>query len=292
MTAIAYTCSFVPAEWIEAHGLSACRVVPSLGEGAACGMQTGMCPYVRAFVGRALHVDDTPMLFTTVCDQMRRAAELVRRQSGRPLFLMNVPATWQTPVAERMYASELRRLSRFLRELGGHEPREVCRRAAHDANKAAAPSSSIRLAIAGGPFADEAELRAQVEDAGAAIVLDATDTGERMRPAEMNAQRLREDSIGELVRTYLAIPSIHHRPNHRLLTWLKGEIQRRKVQGLVLRRYVWCDLWHAEARRISDEVGVPVLDLEVDSDSPAIHARTATRIGSFVEMLSASASMR
>ena len=38
------------------------------------------------------------------------------------VFLFNLPVTWQTPVAERIYGDELRRLGQFLIGLGGHAP--------------------------------------------------------------------------------------------------------------------------------------------------------------------------
>ena len=38
------------------------------------------------------------------------------------LFLFNLPVTWQTPVAERIFCDELRRLGQFLIGLGGHAP--------------------------------------------------------------------------------------------------------------------------------------------------------------------------
>jgi benzoyl-CoA reductase/2-hydroxyglutaryl-CoA dehydratase subunit BcrC/BadD/HgdB len=39
-------------------------------------------------------------------------------------FLMNLPATWQTPTARRLYLSELERLGRFLVSMGGTCPGE------------------------------------------------------------------------------------------------------------------------------------------------------------------------
>ncbi|MGD0259194.1 MAG: 2-hydroxyacyl-CoA dehydratase family protein [Verrucomicrobiota bacterium] len=38
------------------------------------------------------------------------------------LFLFNLPVTWQTPVAQRIFCDELRRLGQFLIGLGGHAP--------------------------------------------------------------------------------------------------------------------------------------------------------------------------
>jgi hypothetical protein len=59
---------------------------------------------------------------TTVCDQMRRVFGLLTRKVNAPAFLLNVPSTWQTVAAQRLYVDELKRLGRFLVRLGGHEP--------------------------------------------------------------------------------------------------------------------------------------------------------------------------
>jgi benzoyl-CoA reductase/2-hydroxyglutaryl-CoA dehydratase subunit BcrC/BadD/HgdB len=84
----------------------------------------GLCPFARALAndlarrGRAVAA-----VFTTVCDQMRRAAEVfAARCPNRPTFVLNVPATWQSPAAMDMYVDELRRLGGFLVGLGGHAP--------------------------------------------------------------------------------------------------------------------------------------------------------------------------
>ena len=53
---------------------------------------------------------------------MRRTAERMSRQSTLPIFLLNVPATWQTAAAQRMYLDEILRLGRFLVSLGGVAP--------------------------------------------------------------------------------------------------------------------------------------------------------------------------
>jgi len=62
------------------------------------------------------------VVLTTTCDQMRRAAEWLALGGGPPVFLMNVPATWQTPASARLYRDELQRLGRFLVRLGGAAP--------------------------------------------------------------------------------------------------------------------------------------------------------------------------
>ena len=55
MKKIIYTCPYVPAEWIAAHGLQPNRVIPSAAEpiGSIFRIE-GVCPFVRAFVNEAI----------------------------------------------------------------------------------------------------------------------------------------------------------------------------------------------------------------------------------------------
>ncbi|MHC4897204.1 MAG: 2-hydroxyacyl-CoA dehydratase, partial [Planctomycetota bacterium] len=124
MSTVVYSCPFVPPEWIAAHDLTPRRILPRAAEAAtlAGGATQGLCSWVQAVVTRLL---DEPaadgVVLTTTCDQMRRAAELL---DGLPLFLMNVPSTWQTAAAQKLYLNELERLGRFLCRLGGTPPGE------------------------------------------------------------------------------------------------------------------------------------------------------------------------
>ncbi len=125
MTTVAYTCPFVPAEWITAHELKASRIVPPRWRhGELMEATEGLCPFARAFLNDlARRPAESPVVFTTVCDQMRRAAEVfAARCPDRPCFVMNVPTTWQTPAAMGLYIDELRRLGEFLVHLGGQTP--------------------------------------------------------------------------------------------------------------------------------------------------------------------------
>ena len=109
MKTVVYSCPFVPAEWIVAHGLRPRRILAR--PDGAVRASAGVCPYVAAFVRTVCsETDADATIVTTVCDQMRRASERIARESSLPLFLMNVPATWQTAAAHRLYLSELRRL--------------------------------------------------------------------------------------------------------------------------------------------------------------------------------------
>ena len=124
MKTIAYSSPFVPAEWIAAHGVRPMRLRPDLAAAARlAGPLTGVCPYARAFVGQALASPGVDaVVLATTCDQMRRAAEWPGPAAGPPVFLMNVPATWQTPASVRLYRDELERLGRSLVRLGGLAP--------------------------------------------------------------------------------------------------------------------------------------------------------------------------
>ncbi len=299
---VLYTSPFVPAEWIEAHGLEPCRIVPSVSRGSIELPEAGVCPFARSFAEQVLAAsDDAAAVFTTRCDQMRRLCDLVGTRRRGPVFLLNLPATWRNSVASRLYAGELRRFGRWLSALGGAAvPRtEWVRRVmsgdeAQPAEEGAgrkpgsqADASAVTLAVTGGPLPGESHFVEQVTQLGGRVVLDATESGAALRAARFDRERLSADPAGELARAYLSIPSIHQRPNYRFLGWLSGRLAACRAEGLIIRRYVWCDLWHAEARAIANDIGVPVLDLEIEADSPSVQTRSATRIEGFIEMIRA-----
>jgi len=289
-----YACPFVPAAWVEAHGVQACREVAFARTDASSLPETGVCPFARSFAGHVLSLDDaTGAVFTTRCDQMRRLYDLVSVQRRGPTFLLNVPATWQSTAAEQLYAAELERLGRFLRGLGGHAlDREHLLRACTERTlRHESPGEDpgvqdglIRLAVIGGPLGSS-DFLSQVRRAGACVVLDASECSDAMQPAAIDPESLMRDPAGETARAFLGMPSIHQRPDGRLLAWLGRVVADRGVHGVILRRYVWCDLWHGQLQRFVDSLGVPVLDLQVEADVSAAEARAATRLTAFVETL-------
>jgi hypothetical protein len=144
MKTVAYSSPMVPPEWIAAHGLRPWRVLPGQGNrwlenrglrrisssksvsvpDFPRGIAQGVCPFSQAFMDEVSagsnHFD--AVILATTCDQMRRAGEMLSPPLATPAFLMNVPATWQSPAAIQMYQDELRRLGRFLLQLGGQKP--------------------------------------------------------------------------------------------------------------------------------------------------------------------------
>jgi len=328
MKTIIYTCPYVPAEWIAAHGLRASRLLLDHSESdSALARTEGICPFVRSFVGEVMkNTRAAGVVVTTVCDQIRRAFDIIVRKCSLPAFLMNVPSTWQNPESQKLYIDELKRLSRFLTGLGGKSPSndklaEIMLE--YDAARASilaareylsarqfaeaiaalgrsVPDKTIesvtanepiiggvRLAMIGGPLMkQDFDLFDMIGQSGGRIVLDATETGERGLCASYDRRRLRGEPLMELADAYFdGIRDASRRPNSELYKWLRHELASRQVQGIIFRRYLWCDIWHAELRRLKDFSNLPVLDIDTAGDNDMERQRTADRIRAFLEML-------
>lgn len=147
-------------------------------------------------------------------------------------------------------------------------------------------NAGIPLAIVGGPMVkQDLEIFDIVEQCGGLVVLDATETGERGMPAPFDRRGLRDNPLMELARAYFGgIPDASRRPNSELYNWLKQKLIDRAVRGIIFRRYVWCDTWHAELSRLKEWTNLPVLDIDVGSDSRTHQVRTPNRIRAFLEM--------
>ena len=323
MQTIVYNCPFVPVEWIRAHGMRPSRVLPSAPSDATF-MGTGVCPYASAFAHAACSMGDADaIVVTTTCDQMRRISEWIDRETERPVFVINVPATWQTTTAHRLYASEVRRLGRFMVTLGGKAPTDdelvetmreydTSRAALRDAGGElsprqhseaiarfhrdgtldfpAAPSphvgADVPLALVGGPLLHHHfGIFDLIESGDGRVALDGTTSGERTMPARFGRRGLQDDPFGVLVDAYFGtIPDAFRRPNSQLYQWLKEAISDRGIRGIILRYYTWCDTWHVEAQRMKEWNEVPVLAVACGADEH-IDAHTASRIEAFLEML-------
>jgi hypothetical protein len=124
MKTIAYSSPFVPPEWIAAHGLRPHWLRLSAATGRlATAVGRGICPYAGALVDAALAgMGASALVLSTACDQMRYAAALVTARSDCPVFLLNVPSTWQQSAVRNLYRGELQRLGQFLTGIGGTAP--------------------------------------------------------------------------------------------------------------------------------------------------------------------------
>jgi benzoyl-CoA reductase/2-hydroxyglutaryl-CoA dehydratase subunit BcrC/BadD/HgdB len=284
----------VPAEWIAAHGLRPRRLIPlPTEENAVAPRVEGFCPYARAFINDAAGENAAGIVVTTLCDQMRRAYDLLIREMRTPVFLLNVPKTWQTATAQRLYLDELKRLGRFLVHLGGRTPsQEELAKAMIDHVGRTEPTSfpahieGVPIAVVGGPLMQKDRILFDlIEESGGRVVLDATETGSRGRRRAFDRRRIAEDPLMELADAYFGIPDASRRPNSELYVWLKDELTQTGARGIVFHHYVWCDAWRAELARMKEWVGLPVLGLDSDGHDEANMARLRTRIRAFLEML-------
>ncbi|MDQ7824941.1 MAG: 2-hydroxyacyl-CoA dehydratase family protein [Candidatus Eremiobacteraeota bacterium] len=296
--AVLFSCAFVPVEWIEAHGFTPRKVIPGQGNDHSLpGAAMGLCPYAGAFAREACASGDaSAIIVTTLCDQMRRISEVIGETAGVPLFLMNVPSTWEQEGARALYRVELARLGAFLEDLGGRAPSQkalaevMIQYEKGRAGPSPSPRQGVRLAITGGPASHfHRSFYHYVEGKGGTVVLDATDSGERSFPGPYDRSLLERSPFEAMADAYFGtITHPARRPNRELYRWLERELHRRAVEGIVLLRYLWCDLWHAEAAVMRERFSVPLLDIDIEgcgSPGDVLDARTSQRLCAFLEML-------
>ena len=264
------------------------------------------------------------IVVTTLCDQMRRASELLGGASRRSVFLFNLPTTWQGAGVRGLYIEELQRLGRFLERHGGTAPTagrlaEVMRAYEHERGQLLAareqlsarawveavarfgitglyetapdprpaPPDGIPVALVGGPIPRHAWwLFDSIEQFGGRVVLDATDHGQRGLPARFDPGGLQDDPLDALVEAYFGgIAHAFRRPNTALYDWLAQHLAGGTIKGIIYRRSIGCDIWHAEQYRIRQETNLPGLDL-VLADETDSEGQATGRLQAFLEMLS------
>ena len=147
-------------------------------------------------------------------------------------------------------------------------------------------AARVPLALVGGPLmAGDLGLFDLIERCGGEVVLDATESGELSLPRPFERRRLEDDPIGELADAYFgSLPGVFRRPDAELFRWLRERLAERGARGMIVRHYIWCDLWHAAAGRLAEWGEVPVLNVQVDAEEHD-SARLSGRIQAFVEML-------
>ena len=312
MRRVVFSSPFIPPEFISAHGVQPVRVL----QAAAADCHQGRCATAEG-LALAPQAEDL-LVIASSCDQMRRSAE----ERTAPTFRFDLPVTWTTANAARMYREELQRLSRFLVRHGGHEPVELAahlldhdqRRARLRAGCACLPARAaaealagyaatgsvpsadpsptpadgrVPVALLGGPLPPAAfGLHDLIEACGARIALDGSEGGERGLAAPCDRRLAVDDPLAALVDCYfLAIPDAFRRPDSLLYAWLERGITERGIRAVVLRPDPWCDLWRAVGPRLHDWGCLPVVLAEAGEESGA-QPRLATRIQALVEMLS------
>lgn len=310
-------------EWIKAHGLEPRGAWFGRKPDQTAAVPEGVCAFAQEMASLARAHVEAAVVFTTACDQMRRAADAVAAEASSRQFIFNLPATWQSPAARRLYHAELTRLGKFLEKLGGQSPTTErlvavirdyeARRAAlrqfirqHSARRAAEAvrgyfgcgnslgqesserggAAGVPLAIVGGPLLpSQWPLFDAIESAGGSVVLNATEPGERCLVSPLPNLVSCKCPRATLADHYFDhAVDVFHRPNSRLYEWLSTRLTERRVRGIVLWVHVGCDLWRAEAASFREAFGLPVLVL----DAHEVHAgglRDTNRLAAFIESL-------
>lgn len=319
-----YSSPWIPAEWIEAHGLEPRGVwgAEDFGQGALA-FSAGVCAFAGAMARFVQTHRDSAAVFATTCDQMRRSFDAFAAAERSRAFLFNIPATWQSRVGLRIFRAEVERLGRFLEAHGGRRPtaealariveqrgrlrqrlieagthcsaRQFAEAIARfhwegsvdlSAPPAPPPSNSIPLAMVGGPLVpSQWNLLDTLETAGARVVLNATENGERSLSPAFPDECFHDDPAGALAGAYFEnCVDVFQRPNTRLYSWLGERLAARGVRGIVLWVYTACDLWRAEAQTLRETFDLPLLMLEADEAQPG-SPRQMGRIQAFIETL-------
>jgi benzoyl-CoA reductase/2-hydroxyglutaryl-CoA dehydratase subunit BcrC/BadD/HgdB len=319
-----FSSPWIPAEWIRAHGHEPRGIwFAEPLRRAAPPVSAGVCAFAESVLRFAETQPDSAVIFTTACDQLRRAYDAAAWHGQSRTFLFNLPAT-QTPAARGIYRGELERLGHFLLELGGQAPapealrREMLRTAeARRQLRAAAPEAAARsfaesvgrfqneggfsapsagepgnrvpLALVGGPLsAADWNLFEAIEAAGAVITLNAAETGERSLCPELDGTKAGDagaDPAEALADGYFEnITDVYQRPNRKLYAWLQPRLASRRARGIVLWHFTRCDLWRAEAQSLREAFGLPVLPLEA-GEAAGLSPRDRNGLQAFVEML-------
>jgi len=297
-----FTSPFVPREWIAAHGLYP-REFPARCHSSPRAVMGG-CPFAQAFLQTT---GENAAVFATGCDQMRRAAD---EAAGDHVFLLNIPATWQSPAARQLYREEIERLGRFLVRMGGRAPtREElagqllecgtpvplsCRRSSAISGTTGCAQNGggppIRKRHGGAalqniPLALVGELPLfsfvdRIENAGGYLALDAT-----KRTPLFNKAQIEKDPFTALVDGYFDnVVDVFQRPDSRLYDWLRPRVKG--IRGIILWHYAWCDLWRASAERIREALQLPLLHLDA-GDATSFTTGMQTRLEAFLETLRA-----
>jgi hypothetical protein len=282
----------------------------------------GVCAFAQSMARWTETHPDVGMVFASTCDQLRRTFDTLMLTAPERIFLFNVPATWQSPVACSIFRAELERLGNFCLRLGGRVPtgaqlsaalreheyrRQLLRAAAPHSTahalaeavahfhwtgearppgRASQPQGGVPIALLGSPLpASHWRLLDFIESVGGRVALNATEAGERsLLPTLPDDDKL-NDPMETLARIYLDHGvDAFQRPNTRLYDWLRAQLAAREIRGLVLWSYGGCDLWRAETQSLREAFGRPVLALEAD-ENPDCLARETGRLQAFVEML-------
>jgi benzoyl-CoA reductase/2-hydroxyglutaryl-CoA dehydratase subunit BcrC/BadD/HgdB len=249
-----------------------------------------MCSFAAAWLEMLQQKNDAAesfiAVFTSACDQMRRAFDLFSEHHPQNGFLLNVPST-TTSHAFAYYLHELRRLQACLCALSGlqlHRENLSLSSQSHTIGNTHA-GARIKIAITGGPVAPSVveTVGAILNAANAEIVLNTTENA--MSPYSLESVHANSgDPLEALARAYFDMPAIWKRPNTAFYEWAVRLARHHGVHGVILFRHNWCDLWHSQSQQFHKHLSLPVLELDLDGKA-AIPQSACSRLEAFMEAL-------
>ena len=249
MKRLAVFSNAIPDAWLAPCGVEVVRQV-DYGRYAPVPLRAGMCAHLAYLPGLLEDVDG--IVLATTCDQMRRGAEWLGDNAR--VFLFDVPSA----PCDALLNLERARLERWIRALksSGKVAHHVpwCR-FGEDAEP-----HPFSIGIIGGHFCGDVEnVRRFFAQRAVRIGLWGCEGGE-------------------------CVGDISERPNNAFYERLNRLVQERNLDGLIVVRTTWCDLWRAAFARVQETLAVPVTEWVFDGP-PFPDARSVTRLEAFCELL-------
>jgi hypothetical protein len=230
-------------------------------------LRAGVCGTL-AFLP-ALLAEMDGMVLVTSCDQMRRAAEWLNDDAR--VFLFNFPSTVHQ---ERLLEAEKVRLVKWVAQLPqtSNKPKRCCAEEIDARTEGPQDASltdgkeTLSIGVIGGHFCgDQQRVVRFFAERGIRISLWGCESGEW---------------VGD----------VFQRPNTLFYDQIQSVIAERHLDGLLIVRTTWCDVWRLASVRLHEVVKVPVLEWVMDSQCQGQSfpdGSSTTRLEAFCELLRA-----
>lgn len=224
-------------------------------------------------------------------DELRRLGRFLEEQGGvapTPEHLRGMMLQYERQrarIRSRTHTMSGRERADAIAELHGQPRAGDSGPRPHEAHPHSRNGKALRVALLGSVVPRyQWWLYDVIEQQCGRVALDATDYGERGLPEPYDLRLMEDDPFEAMASVYCRLTHIRQRPNDRLYAWLAEQLLQRDVRGVILRRSLWCDLWHGEVARIKATLPLPVLDLDLEVDATT-RERAKGRIAAFMEVL-------
>jgi hypothetical protein len=246
------------------------------------------------------------LVLTTSCDQLRRAAEWLNEDAR--VFLFNYPSTIHQ---DRLLEAEKARLLKWVQRLPGR-PREnsacaILPRSGHEP-----PTPMLRRPGLAWPSTLNPEPFA-CTTGGFASTSDTRTQGQQDARREDEMEKLSIGVLGghfcgdqqSVVRFFEKrgihislwgcesgewVGDVFQRPNDGFYEQVQARIAERRLDGLIVVRTTWCDVWRLACVRLQEIVKVPVLEWVMDGQFQGQSfpdGASTTRLEAFCELVRA-----